>query len=327
MPPHRDRSAAHRAPENRPILLLDGGTGRELLRRGAPFRQPEWSALALMEGPAFVSEVHRSYIRAGAQVITTNSYALVPFHIGPDRFARDGSRLAALAGSLAREAADEAPGPVRVAGSLPPVCGSYRPDLFDVDEARPVLARLVAALEPYVDLWLSETVSSGAEMELMQERVSHSRHPWWVSYTLADEPTSSAEPQLRSGESVTMAVAHAAQRGAQAVLFNCCQPEVIARAMPAARRTLDATATADVRLGGYANAFAPQGQTAAANAGLSALRADLDPPQYLRWVWQWLRDGADTVGGCCGVGPEHIAMIQEALGRAKVTGSGAAEGL
>ena len=63
------------------LVILDGGTGRELARRGAPFRQPEWSALALIEGPQFVSAVHRAYVEAGADVITTNSYALVPFHI------------------------------------------------------------------------------------------------------------------------------------------------------------------------------------------------------------------------------------------------------
>lgn len=68
------------------VTILDGGMGRELHRRGAPFRQPEWSALALMEAPEIVRETHLDFLRAGAQVITTNSYALVPFHIGQERF-------------------------------------------------------------------------------------------------------------------------------------------------------------------------------------------------------------------------------------------------
>ncbi|HVO47111.1 MAG TPA: homocysteine S-methyltransferase family protein, partial [Steroidobacteraceae bacterium] len=103
-------------------VLLDGGTGRELLKMGAPFRQPEWSALALMEAPEFVSRVHRKYVAAGADVITTNSYAIVPFHIGQARFASEGAALAELAGKLARAAADSAGRRVWVAGSLPPVC-------------------------------------------------------------------------------------------------------------------------------------------------------------------------------------------------------------
>ena len=98
------RFAAPPVPHKHPVVLLDGGTGRELLRLGAPFRQPEWSALALIEAPAYVSEVHRRYIRAGAEVISTNSYAVVPFHIGAERFERAGSALASLAGELARAA-------------------------------------------------------------------------------------------------------------------------------------------------------------------------------------------------------------------------------
>ena len=78
------------------ITLLDGGTGRELKRIGAPFRQPEWSALALIEAPEFVSRVHEAYVAAGADVITTNSYAVVPFHLGAERFAAEGAKLAAL---------------------------------------------------------------------------------------------------------------------------------------------------------------------------------------------------------------------------------------
>ena len=76
------------------VLVLDGGTGRELKRRGAPFRQPEWSALALIDGPAFVSAVHAAYVQAGANVITTNSYAVVPFHLGAERFVAEGEGLA-----------------------------------------------------------------------------------------------------------------------------------------------------------------------------------------------------------------------------------------
>ena len=62
-----------------PLRLLDGGMGRELMRIGAPFRQPEWSALALIEAPEFVLKAHQAFIEAGARIITTNSYALVPF--------------------------------------------------------------------------------------------------------------------------------------------------------------------------------------------------------------------------------------------------------
>ena len=104
--------------------------------------------------------MYAQLVEAGADVITTNSYALVPFHIGVERFASEGVLLAARAGQLARDVADASSHSVRVAGSLPPVCGSYRPDLVDLDRARPILNVLIGALAPNVDHWLAETLSS-----------------------------------------------------------------------------------------------------------------------------------------------------------------------
>lgn len=288
------------------MLILDGGTGRELARLGAPFRQPEWSALALIEGPEFVSAVHRAYVAAGADVITTNSYALVPFHIGEARFAADGAELAGLAGRLARAEADSADRPVLVAGSLPPVCGSYRPDLVDLGRARPVLAALVGALSPHVDLWLAETLSALAEAELAAAETAATGKPLWLSFTLQDE-SPSAEPRLRSGESVTAAAQTAWRLGAAAILFNCSQPEVMAGAVNAARAELGPESP--IHIGVYANAFPPMAADAEANTALCPIRADLTPEGYAGFAREWQAAGASIIGGCCGIGPEHVAVL------------------
>jgi S-methylmethionine-dependent homocysteine/selenocysteine methylase len=289
------------------LLILDGGTGRELARSGAPFRQPEWSALALIEGPQFVSAVHRAYVAAGADVITTNSYAVVPFHIGEERFAEQGAALAALAGRLAREVADSAERKVHVAGSLPPICGSYRPDLVDLDRARPVLEVLVAALAPSIDHWLAETLSSLVEARLAASLTAPTGKPLWFSFTLEDEqPT--AEPTLRSGESVAEAARLAQELGAAALLFNCSQPEVMEAAVRAARAELGPDSP--IRIGVYANAFPPMAADAEANNGLTPIREDLTPEGYGRFAAAWHAAGASILGGCCGIGPEHIAALR-----------------
>ncbi len=296
------------------LILLDGGTGRELARRGAPFRQPEWSALALIEAPAFVAEVHRAYVDAGADVITTNSYAVVPFHIGEARFAEQGRELADLAGRLARETANAAGRPVAVAGSLPPVCGSYRADLFDPAKATPILEALIAGLAPHVDHWQAETLSAIEEATLVRARLGEDSRPLWLSFTLRDGPEASATPRLRSGQSVARAVSAAIDLGAAAILFNCSQPEVMAGAVDVARRALDA-ADAWIRIGVYANAFPPQTAEAEANAGLDPIREDLTPEGYLAFARAWRDRGAEIIGGCCGIGPEHIAALKAGLGR------------
>jgi len=65
-----------------------------------------------------------------------------------------------------------------------------------------------------------------------------------------------------------------------------------------------------VRIGVYANAFPPMAADAEANAGLSPIRADLTPEGYARFAAQWQAAGASILGGCCGIGPEHIAQLR-----------------
>jgi S-methylmethionine-dependent homocysteine/selenocysteine methylase len=288
------------------VTILDGGMGRELEQAGAPFRQPEWSALAMIESPEHVRMVHERYVRAGAQVITTNAYALVPFHIGPDLFDSEGRRLAELAGSVARDVADGAEG-VRVAGCLPPVLGSYQPESFVAEQARPLLDVLVEAQAPFVDVWLAETQSSIAEVELVREVLDahDSALPLWISFTLADELVDGAA-HLRSGESIADAVAVVERLGAAAVLFNCSQPEVME---PAVR---EAAAATRIPIGVYSNAFV-HADDEGANSSLHELRDDVTPAAYLVWARRWVDAGATLVGGCCGVGPDHIAALSADL--------------
>ncbi|TDQ84551.1 homocysteine S-methyltransferase [Dongia mobilis] len=294
------------------IVLLDGGMGRELNRMGAPFRQPEWSALALIEGPDFVRRAHAAFIAAGAEVITTNSYAVVPFHIGEERFRARGEELADLAGRLARQAATESGRKVRVAGSLPPLFGSYRPDLFKPAEAQALLKPLIAGLSPHVDLWLAETQSAIAEAREVAKALKGDTRPRWFSFTLHDEHPDPKRPALRSGESVVEAVRFAGEAGAAALLFNCSQPEVMGHAIDVARAEA-AKLGLGLKIGCYANAFPPQSEDAEANGTLSDIRADLDPKGYLAFARDWQKRGADMIGGCCGIGPEHIAAIKAAL--------------
>lgn len=289
------------------IQILDGGMGRELSRNGAPFRQPEWSALALIEAPQYVRQAHDAFIQAGAQIITTNSYAVVPFHIGEARFQADGAALAHLAGVLAREAADASPTAVRVAGSLPPALGSYRPDLFEPVAAAKILQVLITALSDSVDVWLAETQSAIAEVRLVAELLQHDSRPLWFSFTLKDELDAQGCARLRSGERISEAVIAAGELRAQAVLFNCSPPEVMSAALR------EAAAHCALPLGVYANAFEPSDNQSGANEGLSEMRKDTQPPNYLHWAQEWVGQGATLVGGCCGIGPEHIAAMASAF--------------
>lgn len=289
------------------VILLDGGMSRELMRLNAPFRQPEWSALALIEAPHLVEQVHTEFAAAGAQVLTTDSYAVVPFHIGEERFLKQGEQLAADAGRLARKAAD-ASGQAVVAGSLPPLFGSYEPDKFQPSRAPAYIDVLVRGLSPFVDIWLGETLSLIAEAEVVFEATRTSKKPVWIAFTL--DESDDGPPRLRSGELVEDAARWALETGVKALLFNCCRPEVV----DAAVRVAKGVVRKEVRIGAYANAFEPKPKMHQANEVVSGIREDLDPAQYADYTMRWVDSGATIIGGCCGIGCEHVRQIATALG-------------
>ncbi len=296
------------------IRILDGGMSRELQRLGAELKQPEWSALALINAPDIVRQVHAEFIEAGADVVTTNSYALVPFHIGEERFREDGASLIALSGRLAREPADGSGRQVTVAGSLPPIFGSYEPQNFDASRVQDYLGVLVENLDPFVDVWLGETLSLIAEGEAVRQAVAKTNKPFWISFTLDDDTAqvNGAEPKLRSGETVRAAAEWAAGSGAGALLFNCSKPEVMKAAIETAAATFKEK-DASLEIGVYANAFeGEQGETAA-NEGLHSTRADLTDDIYSRFACTWADAGATMIGGCCGIGAAHIHKVAGAL--------------
>ena len=120
------------------LIVLDGGLGGELIRRGWP-SGGLWSAKALVEQPEIIRSVHDDYINAGARVIITNTYSTIPSYLDKSGMGDSYLELTEKAGRIARAAADESEFEVKVAASIPPLSESYRPDLVPEDDvARPI---------------------------------------------------------------------------------------------------------------------------------------------------------------------------------------------
>jgi len=289
------------------VVLMDGGMGQELRRRGLTEGPPGlWSANALLRSPETVLEIHRDYIRAGARVITTNSYSTKRPRLEPDGLGDRLEALNRLAGELACRARDELNPEVLIAGSLAPLYGSYRPDLVrPFAETLPLYREQADILAPYVDLFLCETMSSAAEAFAAASGAAGTGKPVWVAWTLDER----GEGRLRSGESVSEAAAALEGVPVSALLANCCPPESITAALP------ELVALAPRPWGGYANAFrmVPAGWDATDGFTALGVRPDLDPDGYARHVQGWVAAGARLVGGCCEIGPEHIRRLREVL--------------
>jgi S-methylmethionine-dependent homocysteine/selenocysteine methylase len=290
------------------VVLLDGGMGQELLRRTRAAPSPLWSAQVMIDHPQAVEDLHLDYIRAGAKVLTINAYSAEPTRLEAHGLAGRFAELQRLACTLALRARDRtgaAGADVRIAGCLPPLEWSYRPEIArSADEAEPVYAQVVAEQAPHVDLFLCETMAAAGEAAGAARAAAASGKPVWVSWTVAERPAG----LLRSGEAVGVAAAALDGVAVEAVLANCSSPEAVGAAMPALAAT-------GLPFGGYANGFAPFDEGHAVGATVESLdaRTDLGPQAYADHAMAWVSAGATIVGGCCETGPAHIAALARRL--------------
>jgi len=163
--------------------------------------------------------------------------------------------------------------------------------------------KIVAIQAPHVDVFLCETMSSISEAKAALVAAKKSGLPVWVSLTVEDNDKS----VLRSGEPLSEAVAMLDEFGADAKLLNCSKPEAIAASWSKMK-------SEDGLTGAYANGFTsidslkPGGTVKSMES-----RSDLDPAAYAEFALQWANDGAGLIGGCCEVGPAHIAELANRL--------------
>jgi len=289
------------------ITILDAGMGKTLSMKGVEIPPTIWSANALIVAPEMVLEIHRENISAGARMITTNSYGIIPADLRKEGLEEKFVELNQSAGQLAQKAARESVEVVEVAGSLPPLNGSYRPDrVLRKEIVEPIYRQQSEALCPYVDIFLCETLSTIQEAVSAVSVTSELGKPVLVGLTLHDDQ----KGKLRSGESLQDEIYALKKLNPAGILANCSLPERISDAMP-----ILVESGLSYR-GGYANAFCSVPKDWLLDGekdtdGKLELRKDLSPEKYREFVIEWVEKGANFIGGCCGTTAEHISLINE----------------
>lgn len=299
------------------IVVLDGGLGTELERRGADLTDPLWSARLLADDPEAIIAAHLAYFWAGAQVATSASYQATFEGFAARGIARDEAealirRSVELAVEARRryvrevrdvDAEDRAPD-LLVAASA----GPYGALLADGSEYSGDYGLTVAELRQFhrprfevlassgADLLAFETVPSVDEgralVELLGERSGTAA---WLSFSCRDGA------HTRRGDRVEAAFDLANEApGIVAVGVNCTAPRFIDELV---RRAADRT---DLPIIVYPNGGERWDATGRRWSGPAAGAGGI-PGQ----VGGWLASGARIVGGCCRVGPETIAEIAE----------------
>ena len=294
----------------RKIVLIDGGMGQELLARSSNKTPRMWSADYLVSEPDLVRDIHSHYIRAGATVLTINAYSATytrMARINEEDRVPELQRIACALAIGARDAAGAKGADVAIAGCLSPLNGSYRADRvrdyhLNLDEYR----KLVAHQAPFVDLFICETMSSVIEAQAAVTAGMESGKPVWLGCTVVDNGGTA----LRSGERIADVAGMLGDQNLkpQALLANCSAPESLTAAMPELAKT-------GFVFGGYANGFTsiPADYLPGRTLETLSARRDLGPDAYAAFAMQWVEQGASIVGGCCEVGPAHIARLCERL--------------
>ena len=286
--------------------LLDGGMGQEIVNRGGKGAYGEWAVAALHENPDLVCEIHRDYILAGADVITTNTYGTTRVrmrHVGiEDRF----EELLRVAGELACRARDAHGNQgTRIATSLPPLEASYANEFaLSFDETAAQFAEMMDLLDPYVDIFLGETLSTSFEARAFMQAAAGRDKTSWLALTVADHGST----DMRGGESLEAVIESLGDFLPDALLVNCTTPDSVLASLPILRER-------GLPFGAYANGFVEIPDNWEEQGGVVQLssRADLPPETYAREAASWLEAGASIIGGCCEIGPAHIKRLRDLI--------------
>jgi 5-methyltetrahydrofolate--homocysteine methyltransferase len=252
--------------------------------------------------PEVVGEIHRSYLAAGADVVTTNTFTATT--IGQADYALEphAYEMNVAGARLAREAADEVDRPAWVAGSLGPlnVSLSLSPKVDDptyrsatFDQIREAYAEQIRGLvEGGVDLLLVETIfdTLNAKAALVAAQDVAPDIPLWISFTAVDR-----SGRNLSGQTVEAFWASVEHAKPLIVGVNCSLGATEMRPF-----VEDLARVATTYTGCYPNAGLPN----------QFGEHDEQPGDTSRFLGDFAREGlVNVVGGCCGTTPEHISAI------------------
>lgn len=286
------------------ITILDGGMGQELVRRAGQ-ATPLWALKALLDAPDLVKAVHEDFFAAGADVATTNTYAVLPDRLAAHGLSERIGELIEKSCRLAAQARDAA-GHGLVAGSLGPLGFSYQTEnVPPPEEAAEIYANIARYHAPIVDVLIIETMSSIDQAKGALMGAGLAGMPIWLALSVDDNDGTKLRSQEKLADIAPLITEFAPDR----VLLNCSRPEAVSTGLPI-------LAKLHPHVGAYANGFtriADGFNKIGATTDLLNARQDLSPAAYAAFAQDWVSAGARTVGGCCEVGPSHIAALAKCL--------------
>jgi len=290
------------------LVILDGGVGTDIERRGVPMNDEVWCATANLTHGDEVRAVHEDYIRAGAEVITANTYASSPLSFAGLGREDEIEGIDREAVRLAREAVDRvATSPVAVAGSVSVMPAIDRgtehgaTPRIDPDRVRSLYEHKTRVLaDAGCDLLIMEMMRDlDASLQATEAAVATGL-PVWVGMSVER-----VDGSLLSHDNHQCTLAGMTRGlmvdGTQIALVMHNEMSTTDEALEIIRAEWD----------GPIGAYPESGYFEMPHW----VFRDLSPEDFVAACRRWREAGAVILGGCCGITPAHIEALSSALGQ------------
>ena len=288
--------------------VLDGGMGQELLARGMEANGTLWSANALLQKKyhQLLLDTHLDFINSGAEVIVTTTFTTRRMRLRDNGVEDKFEYLNTKAGEIAKKAKDLNPH-IFVAGGLPPQYLTYEADTRPDDEIKENFYDQAKLLNPFIDFFYFDVLSSVREFKLAIEAIESFDKPYLVGAHISEGV------KLPSGETISEIIKEINQKNLLGLMLSCVSPENYEENL---NEIKGLGIPFGFKLNGFVTTKPPSGYTNNFNKSKTGNpneflghREDLTPEKMALIAKKFKSAGATILGGCCETRPNHIREI------------------
>ncbi|MDC3391168.1 homocysteine S-methyltransferase family protein [Candidatus Pelagibacter sp.] len=285
--------------------ILDGGMGQELLARGMEPNGTLWSANALLQEKyhKLLLDTHIDFIKAGAEVIVTTTFTTRQIRLKDNNVEDKFEYLNKKAGEIAQKAKKLYPN-VLIAGGLPPQYLTYEADPRPDSEIADNFKTQAELLNPYVDFFYFDVLSSIKEFKIAIDCISKFNKPYLIGAHISEGTN------LPSGEKISEIITKIKHEKLLGIMLSCISPENYDLNL---NEIKNLGVPFGFKLNGFIKTNPKPNYTGAYNNSKSGnpneflgVREDLTPEKMSEFAKKFKDAGATILGGCCETRPSHI---------------------
>ena len=297
------------------IRILDSGMGQELLARGLISKGTLWSATSLIDEKynQLVIDTHLSSINSGAEVILTNTFTARRVRMKQNQVGEKFRFANQKACELALKAKEFSKKKILIAGSLPAQNDTYEVDQRDKDIIEKDFFDQASIIDPYIDFFYLDVISSGREIEIALSVMEKLNKPVLVGLHIKKNT------RLPSGETITEVINKYKNNRWLGVVAACVSLEII-------EKTSDEFEKLNIPFGFKANLWSveePLPVHRFNKAGFDEIgknpnitlgkRNEINGKIFCEFTKKIIKKGATILGGCCETNSSHIKEISKLI--------------